>query len=560
MKYTSFKSDIIGIIHSSDNNYILKFYNNDGDTTIDEKNTKWLYIESENIMIEFPDENSTLTIWSSSNSLPKNFENIIQRIRHLSVLNGISLNTKLYNNLDRRKIYNIIKKSIIAKKENEMNESYTKLTKALCEVSQIIKNTKKESDFYVSESIHSKNISVLTESLKNILNGINVLNSPKISKLFDMIVLESSNKNISTIVKQFMIKCPNEFNILCENISTIKNVVSNVKNRFKNNIETKKMSNIQMVLENVIVYSTKSKTDNENLIKAYNHLVTISEGVTKGIDLLRVIKKHKLCETYKISKDTLLDFWLSKDIKEIKPQTLFVIEHSSGDFVTITEDMKPSLKLLSECINMGEKSDSILFNAIVDETVKFNHLTNLLENYSYNFNLKNYSKVLKKMYKESFDKITANSLLKENFNEIIIPYDYSKQLSLIESKLGFKHPGLKYIAMFETKKNIANSIILEKEQSRDRFILETELNKITSYQNSKYISESIVKNGINTIKELKNREDKFNVCKCLLNNTYSADEKSNKSLQECLYVMSTNPKTFTSKRKKFIETLLKYIR
>ena len=122
MKYTSFKSDIVGIIHSSDNDYVLKFYDADGNVTIDEDSALWLYIDSANIMIQFPDEEASMTVWSSSASLPENFESIMQRFRHQSVVNGISLNNKLYNNLDRRKIYNSIKKSIILKKDEDMNE------------------------------------------------------------------------------------------------------------------------------------------------------------------------------------------------------------------------------------------------------------------------------------------------------------------------------------------------------------------------------------------------------------------------------------------------------
>lgn len=562
MKYTSYKTDIMGIIHSSDNDFILKFYDTDGNITINEDNAKWVYIDSENIMIEFPDDdNSMITIWSSKTSLPKNFDNIVQRMRHLSVVNGISLNTKLFNNLDRRKIYNIIKKSIINNKENEMNETYENLNKVICEISKTFRNTKKPSDFYISECMHTKNISSLIESFNNILSGIKSLNNKKIKKLFNIIMLETSNKKISNIVKCFENKHPNEYKVLCENISTLKNACSFVKNRFIKNIETKPLSNVHMVLENSITYSIKTKTDNDNLVKAYNHLITVSEGISKGIDLLRVIKKHKLCETYNVSKETLLDFWLSKDIvKEIPSKYLFVIENTNGEQFTVSQEMKPSLKLLTECVNRGYNSEDILFNNIIDETIKFNHLTNLLENHSYNFQLKNYISKIKQIYKESFDKINAKTLIEEDFKDLMIPYDYSKQLSLIESKVGFKHPGLKYIAMINTKNDIDNSIILEKKEMKDRAVLESELVKLTSFKKAKMVSESIIKNGINTIKSIKNNDDKLQICKGLLNNTYSADEKSNKSLQECLYVMSTNPKTFTSKRKKFIETLLKYIR
>lgn len=561
MKYTSYKSDIIGILHSSDNNFVLKFYDNDGNVTLDENDALWIYIESLNIIIKMPDdENSIITVWSSKTTIPDDFEKIIQRMRHLSVVNGVSLSVKLYNNLDRRKIYNIIKKAIINRKESDMNESYNGIDKIICEVSNTLRNTKKPSDFYISESMHSKNISSLTESYINILSGINDLNNNKIKKLFKMVSLETSNKGIKKIVECFKEKCPDDYNKLCENKENIKNISKFIKSRFLNNIETKPLHNVQFVLENVVAYAIKTKMDNDNLVKAYNHLITVSEGVNRGIDLLRVIKKHKLCETYKVSKESLLDFWLSRDVKKVEEKKLIVFETSNGDVISVSEDMRPSILLLGECINNGGRSDDVLFNNIIDETIKFNHLTNLLENHSYNFQLKNYITDIKNLYLNSYNKLKNNKLVSKNFEQILmLPYDYSKQLALIESKLGFKHPGLKYLAMEEAKKNIEKSVILEKNTIKDRNILESELNKLTSFSKSKMISESIVKNGINIINKLNNTENKFNVCKKLLNNTYSADVDSNNTLQECLYVFVTNPSKFNYKRKQFVETLLKYI-
>ena len=562
MKYTSLKTDISSIIHSSDNNFIIKFYDKDGNITLDENNAQWLYIEKENIMIEFPtDETSSITIWSSNSTLPQSFEKIIKRIRKLSVLNGVSLNTKLFNSLDRRKIYNIIKQSIIKKKEDDMNESFNMLSNILCETCILIRNTKKPSDFYISESMHTKNITTLLESYINVLNGISSLNNKRIKNLFKKIIVETSNDSIKTIIKAFKIKCPTEYKSLCENVNTIKNIGTFIKQRFLNNIETKPYKNVHMVLENTIVYIAKTKSDNDNLIKAYNHLMVLSEGIKRGIDLLRVIKNNKLCETYNVSKETLLDYWLSKDIstKEITPSKLIIFENTTGDVISVSEDMKPSINLLAECINNGGNEDDLTFNSIVDETIKFNTITNLLENHLYNFKLKDYVSVIKKIYEDSYSKIKSKKLTEDLFNDIEIPYDYSKELSLIESKLGFTHPSLKYVAIEESKRKFKEQVILENMTFTDKKILKDTLSKYTSFKNASDISESIIKNGINLIRPYKAKSE-LETCKKLLNNTYSVDLNSNNQLQECLYVFSTNPATFNNTKKQFVKTIEKYIK
>ena len=107
MKYTSLKNDIVNILHSSDYDLYLKFYNEDGRNTLDTEKSKWCYISNYNIMIKFmDDENSVIQIWKDKNTLDENMKHIIQRIRELSGLNGVQVQIRIYDDLNQRKIYN----------------------------------------------------------------------------------------------------------------------------------------------------------------------------------------------------------------------------------------------------------------------------------------------------------------------------------------------------------------------------------------------------------------------------------------------------------------------
>ncbi len=155
MKYTTLKTDIIGILHSSDYNYTLKLYDEEGNTTLDSEETSWLYIEDKNIMIEMPTEESpAVCLWKDNEDVEKDIEKLIQRVRELSILNGVTVQIRTYDDLDRRKIYNIIKNSIKERKGTKMSESVeSTVSKALYELSNKVRTTKRSSDNYVSESM-----------------------------------------------------------------------------------------------------------------------------------------------------------------------------------------------------------------------------------------------------------------------------------------------------------------------------------------------------------------------------------------------------------------------
>lgn len=555
MEYTSLNNDILSILHSSDYDYELKMYDEEGNTTLDSDDIKWLYIKNKNIMIEMPStEEPTLCFWKETGSEDKDMIKIIQRVREISVLNGVKVEIRTYNNLDRRKIYNIIKTSIA--KEGGMMESTEKdVSKALYELSNIVANTKRPSDFYINESMASQNKRAFINDIITSVTNIDILNNKPIVKLLSMTMMESSYKTIKNITKAFETKQPEEYKLLKENVENIESIGSFVKQRYLKNIGISRTPHVIKMFENVMVYPVKTKMDKENLIKAYNHLVSVCEGAKTGTDLLRVIRNNKLCETYKVSKNDLLDMWLSKSVNEtIEPKTLLVFENVDGNRITYSIDMKTSYKQLAEQFNKNGFKEDDVTNNIVNETLKLNGIMDLVENYYYNTSIRKYASLLKEMYIKCVESINSGK------SSEIKTIDYSKELALLEGKVGFKHPGLKYIAMYEAKINDEKTMAQTVEKIKDEKILREGLSMVMPYGKTKDIARSIIKSNLCKVKDLKeNKEDKLSAVKCLFDNIYSTNVEAKNTVNDCLFLISASPKKYTKDRQKFVETLKKYV-
>jgi len=555
MEYASLKNDILSILHSSDYDFILKMYDQDGNTTLDAENAQWLYISNKNIMIKMPvTEDPTLCFWKDTKTEDKTIIKVIQRVREISILNGVTVQIRNYNNLDRRKIYNIIKSSLM--KDSSMNESVQqRVSKALYELSNIVANTKRPSDFYINEALSVQNKKSFINDVITSVTNIDALNKKPIAKLLSMTMMESSYNTIKFIAKAFEEKQPEEYKALVENIENIENIGNFVKQRYLKNIEVKKTPHVIKVLENVIVYPVKTKLDKENLIKAYNHLVSVCEGAKSGTDLLRIIRNNKLCETYNVSKNDLLDMWLSKSVNEkIEPTTLLVFESVDGNKITYNIDMKTSYKQLAEQFNKNGFKEDEISNNIVNETLKLNGLMDLIENYSSNTSIRKYASLLKEMYVKCVESINSGK------SSEIKTLDYSRELALLEGKVGFKHPGLKYIAMYEAKINDDNNMAQTIEKIKDEKILREGLAMVMPYGKTKDIARSIIKSNICKVKPLKeNKNDKLSAVKVLFDNIYSTNVEAKNAVDDCLFFIGASPKKYSKERQIFVETLKKYI-
>lgn len=561
MKYTSLKKDIISILHSSDYEFKLKIYDDDGNLTSEPEDSQWIYIENENIMLEFATEEDPVNnIWKEQGDISTTFEKVIQRIREKSILSGVSVQISLYNELNRRKIYNLIKNSIDKKKEEDMNESVIKsVSKTLYELSNTIHNTKRSSDNYISESMYGLNKMNFINDVINSVICLESLNDHRIKSLLNKTLLESSYKSIEKIVRVFESKYSTLFNNITSNISNIENLGKFMKQRYLNNYDSKSTPKTLLVMENVKVYPIKTKNDMTNLTKAYNHLLSVSKDAKSGTDILLAIKRNNICETYSISKNDLLDMWLSNSTsKPIKPKTLLVFENVKGETKTFNMDILASMHAMASHFNKNNLSEDVVIKNIVNETIKLNNLNDLIENYSYKNEVKKHAKTISSLIKECLENLNN---YKENLSESKDnTLDYSKELAVLESSFGFTHPALKFIAIENSKFNKQRMSKILNESVEDLVTLRKGLLITNNIDNACAIADSIIKEKLIAKKQIKeSKTDKLSLAKSLLEHIDSVNSKTVDAIKENLFVIINSPSKFNKERDNYIRTIKKFI-
>lgn len=565
MKYGELKSNILSILHSDDYDFTLKLYDDEGNVTLDPEESNWIYITNKNIMFELPtDDEAVMCIWKEKDVEDDELlSKIIKRTRELCILNGVSLQVRLFDDLNRRKIYNLIQNAINTNKEkNEMSEAVeTSLAKCLFEASTKIKRIKKSSDNFISEALMSKNTKDIMENYIKLASSVKEIGTKHFPSLMKKLFLESSYNDCLKIVKSFNKQFPSEFNSINSRQSDLRNAVSFVKECYLNNRTLKDYKNVAKIMEHCVVYPMESKNDHDNMRKAYNHLISVCEGVTRGIDVLRMIKKHNICETYKVTKDDLLEMWLSKSFdKPIENKKFLMFESPLNKAVALPIEMKTSLSTLAEHFSENNVIMDKQAQKIIDETVKYNDIKDLMENYFYNPSLKKYASVLNSILKECLNKLNGGYKeedIFEGYNEGKI--DYSKELTKLQEKTGIKHNGLKYIAIKEAMDNQIKEHHLVLDRMNDENILKEGFASIMPLKKAKEIASSIVKTKLTHVKPLVESTDKLDLPKSMIDNLFSTNEEVKTSLNECLFYIVSNPARYTDSKETFVNTIKKYI-
>lgn len=496
MKYSTLQNDIINILHSSDYNLYLKLYDENGNTTIDTDKTKWIYINNYNIMISLMDDtNPNIKIWKGTNSFNDNMKNIIQRIRELANLNGISLDINVYNNLNQRKIYNLIKYTITKNnKGDDMTESHN-MDESLYKLVNVSHNTKRLGDKYLSEdmqiSIGKKLLSEMFEEIVS-LNSCKKLNKEIFQPLYTAKTL-ADIKNFSNNLDE------KSKNIIKENLNNINNVCSYVRNKYLNNVDiNQKKYKTLFILENAKVYSIKENLDRENIIHAYNKLVSLVNKASSGTDLLRTIKKYNLCEEFNVNKHDLINFWLyESNGNPIKEKNIFVIEDSHGNKNFFNEELKFGINALAQYINNGGSKNDVICNNIIAETIKYNDIKDFINKYYNSYSMRKYIPLFKDMFSESITKLNHfDKKLFENCNEEI---NYTNVYNQLVKESGIEHPALKYLAIQETiNQNDYAKVLFETINHEENILFENLRPYCKSDNECANISESIINKNSTT--------------------------------------------------------------
>jgi len=569
MKYTSLKQDIISILRSSDNELQIKLYDDEGNTTLDSDEVAWVYIYNKNIMIEMmTDDNPNLCFWKNRETLDDTFKQIIQRIREISVLNGITVQIRVYDNLDQRKIYNLIKTSMetqqkAEEEEEQMTESYkpeSMLAEAFSNIISTAKSANKASDFYLSPEMKSQNTSLVLNEMFNEVAGLQPLktSSQQLSELFNKLMTATSRAEVNEVLKSAPESLVSK---LSESINDINNVATYVKQKYENNVEFGAKTNNIMVLENVKVYKAKIKNNHENLSNAYNKLLQVSEGVLDNLNLLKVIKQNKICETYNVSKKQLLDYYICGNNRPVFEKQAFVIENYMGEKVAFNTKLEAGIKALANYFNKGGEKDSQICKNIVAETVKYNQIADFIVEYKDNFSMRGYIPRFKKIFKECVGRLNEANTNYSNalFESIEETVNYDEYVKTIEKSMGVTHPAIKYLAIEEAKKDYIKSRVIMEEQSKD---MENLINELKHYvKDASTYASVIVGQGLNCKLPLTESVDKNNIIKVASSIYSSINQKTDKLssvISSALFnIIHTNKKLVESKVD-FLKSLTKY--
>lgn len=558
MKYTSLKSDIINILHSSDYNLNLKIYDEDGKTTITPDDAQWAYINNYSIMIEFmTEDNHTIYIWKDTKNLDKNMKNIIQRIREIAILNGVSVQIRVYNNLNQRKIYNLVKSVMATKKENEkMNESkieYKQLIESFQHIISTANNTKKTTDFYMSESILSQNTEKLFNAMFQEIKSLKSLKNTNLSESFNQMMSTQSYSMIEKILSNNSTKVLSK---LYECTNDIKNIASYIRQQYLNNIPFNTSNDTLFVLENVKVYPTIIKTNKDNLINAYNKLIESSNNVSDKIGLLKIIKEQNICESYNVDRNDLLNFWLEQNGKKLSLNKGFIIEHWNGNKWLINNEYKVGLKALAHYFNNGGDDNTIAYKNIINECQKYNDIADFIIKYKNDFNVRKYIPKFKSLFNECLTKLSPTfnqTLFENNIPEI----NYQNELNALSHKIGINHSALKYLAIEEAKSNLSKASILNEKKNNDMLILVNELKNYSSFPS--IIASKIVNEGIHIDLPLnESQNDLLNTANNLYLSITNNTDKVSTSIASTLFGIIHSKGKLNESKQSFIKTLLKY--
>lgn len=569
MKYTSLKQDIISILSSTDSGLQLKMYDDEGNTTLQSDDATWVYIFNKNIMIEMmDDENPILCFWKDRDTLDASFKNIIQRIRELAILNGVSVQIRVYDNLDQRKIYNLIKSSIetkaeMAKEEEEMVESVNsnnELVEAFTKIISSAKAANRPSDFYLSEEMKSQNVASILNEMFGEVSNLKPLksSSQQLSELFNRLMTATTRAEVDAILSETPSTLINK---LSESVNDINNVSTFIRQKYENNVDFGNTTNNEIILENVKVYKVKVKNNHENLSNAYNKLLQVSEGVLDNLNLLKVIKQNKICETYNVSRKQLLDYYICGNNKPVKEQYAYVIENYLGEKTAFSSKLEAGIKALANYFNKGGEKDSQICKNIVAETIKYNQISDFILEYKDNYSARGFIPKFKKIFKECVSRLNEANTNYSNalFESIEETISYDSYLEALEESMKISHPAIKYLAIQEAKKDYIKSRMIMEEEDKDMKILVDELKHYSNYPSA--IASLIISEGLKVklpLTESVNKNNLTKVASMLYTDLNKKMDKLSSAVSSSLFnIIHTNKKLVESKVG-YIKTLIKY--
>jgi len=549
MKYDTLVDYIQTLLQTPDYGFKLKFYDNKGNITLNSNELKWIYLVNDNILIELMDDDiDVINIWKDITNSHHDINEVISRIRKQAILNGVDLKINNYNEKDRNQIFSLIKDAI--KKSNNkgkeednkpMNET---LVKTYYQILNNVKSARKPSDALITEGLRTNRLIKLLNEVNQEICSLNCFKDMDL-KAFNTGILLCKNKD--EMASYINNADENIISALNENVSLFKNVGKFVRNRYECGEITPTITEGALKFYKNFKLFKKECIETDNMASAYNELRPLISECKSTTDILRVLKKTRICENHNISKKDLIDYWLSvsvsdKPIEETK-HTEFMIETADSHYIKLPEIDNLGIRLILEGYEKYGKINKDDEAKIIKECEIYNNLTDFTSKYTNN----EYSKIVAKLLLES------SYLLHESYDNFMKHYRVfkpsEKHIKLLEGKLKTNHPTLMYI-----------SEELAEYENQDIAILSEGLKPYVSSKLLNKVVMNIIDNKLNFGNQI--NESRITL-RTKLENMYTAlcenlNSKTNLAVSSSIFNILHSPVKVNDKDVQYIKTLIKY--
>lgn len=477
MAYEQLKSEVLDILRCSDNAMKIKMYNADGNITLDSKEVEWAFIPDKQIIITMPNnDNQKLVMGKNDTDFTEGMLRILRQIRKECNINGVDLVIRKYSEIDKRKVYNIVKQNI-----------YETSGQKLAALISSVRTFKSTTDKYLTMEAKLEKEKALIENTIGIIKSLPFGKDKNVVSCFESLC----NPSTKNVVDSFNKLSNNVKEVLHNNISLIREAFQYSKNQYKIYGVVENKYPIVSINSWVKVMKVDESYMVSNLQKATDKLKLLAENAKTRKDILKIIRDNKLCEDYMVSKESLLDSWISG--KSVKPSWSYLIETTKGDERVVDKDNSLAISKFSRIVyeNNGEYDNSLM-DLYIAENKRLNNLVDFTRKFKNIYEAKRYMPIAVKLCKESVSFFNNNVIEPETH----LSASNDTAVSLLEIAVDSKHPAFdEIIANYEVIEE-QNRVKALNENKREREILKKEFRRYFDANKTAKLVECVLNNQV----------------------------------------------------------------
>lgn len=489
MAYEQLKTDVIDVLKCKDNNLELKMYNKDGNNTLSTEEVEWIYVPNKKMVLTMPnEENQKLIIGKNDIDFDEEMNRVLRGIRKICNLNGVELSIHKYSDISKRGVYNIVKQYM-----------YESVGKDLAKMIISLKGFKTESKNYLPIEAKLAQINTLVE---NALDTIKLMPCGKNEKLMEALT-SLTHRDTKNIVDCFNKIDMDTKKALSENLSNINNAFEFTKNQC--NVYGKPVSKYPIVKMNewVKVMKIDEAPMRTNMQKAGDMLRHLSENAKTRYDLMKIIRDNHICENYMVSKEALLDEWISG--KSVETSWSYLIETVKGEERIIDKKYPMAVDKIIRVIGENKGSyDSSVLDLFIKENARLNNLVDFTRKYRDNKVVEKYVPIAARLCKECLNYFNSNEIEPKQH----LSASNEETVGLLETAVGGSHPCFdEVVANYEILEEEKQTNILN-ETKREKEILVREFNRYFDGKRAKKLAESVMNGDISLLPDVSVEEFK----------------------------------------------------